>query len=70
MIHKLFTALLLVSAIAGASPLQEKLRLVANKTTEIKDNIRSGAYFIRKSCVGACSKCKTCRTCGKVCSVS
>lgn len=65
--HTLFIALLSVSAIAVARPLQEKLRIVASRTTEIKENIKSGAYFAPKNCVGACSSCKTCRSCISAC---
>lgn len=62
--HKLFIALLSVSAITVASPLQEKLRVVASKITEIKENIKSGAYLIRSDCNTRCTM--SCRSCNSL----
>ena len=45
-----FLILSSISVVSIASPLQEKLRVVAMKTDEIKKNIRSGNYCINNKC--------------------
>lgn len=42
--------LLALSTLAAASPLQEKLRLVASRTSEIKEGIKSGDYVAKNKC--------------------
>lgn len=63
---RLILGLLSVSTLPATATLQEKLLVVATKTTEIKENIKSGAYFlVNKECKPSCSPVSNCRACGK-----